>query len=338
MAFKLGQDFIDVLRLKKPFSYFFENPKFFHNKYGKIYYPLYNRFFPCRPEEHEIYNKDGMRMRTFFIRDFHLAFAPTLAQNDSKYFIWDRYNIGLNTHFYSHQCMLETMGNPDKRYGMLIESEAITPDDYKIFKKHRGLEKDFDLIFTYSAEILDKLDNARFVPFAASLWGNLCEKDNYTRKKALVSILASDKRMCELHKFRHDLAMKCKNITNVDTFGTFDGGQRVETMDEVLRDYRYNICLENDIRPYYFSERLIEVFANQTIPIYLGATEIDKFFNPDGIIKITTKSDIEKVLKQCTKEEYERRLPAVLDNYERAKKYVNSFDFMFENYLTEKHK
>ena len=94
-----------------------------------------------------------------------------------------------------------------------------------------------------------------------------------------------------------------------------------------------NICLENDVKPYYFSERLIETFANQTIPIYCGAVKIDEFFNPDGIIKISTKSDIEEVLKQCTKEEYERRLPAVLDNYERCKKYVNSFDYMFENYL-----
>ena len=290
MGFEFGQKVIDVLRCKRPFGYLFENKTFFHNAYGKMYYPVYNRVFTLRSDEHEIYNKDGILMRTFFIRDIHLSFCPTYSGNDSKYFIWDRYNIGLNTHFYSHQCMLETMGNPDKRYGMLIESEAITPQDYEIFDKHKGLEKDFDLIFTYSADILDKIDNARFVPFVGCLWGELCNPDNYLKKTKLVSILASDKCMCELHKFRYDLAMKCKKINNVDTFGTFDGGQRVETMDEVLRDYRYNICLENDIKPYYFSERLIECFANQTIPIYLGATEIDRFFNPEGIIKISTQT------------------------------------------------
>ena len=60
----------------------------------------------------------------------------------------------------------------------------------------------------------------------------------------------------------------------------------------------------------------------------------DKFFNIDGIIKFDTKSDIEKVLAQCTVEEYERRLPAVIENYERAKNYLNSFDYMYENFLS----
>lgn len=320
MNFRKGQDLIDIIRGKK-----------LQKKYIKKYYPpIYNVYSPISYKENDIYNKDGQKMRTFFIRDAQLAHLPYYA---SKYFIWDRYNFYLPVHFYTHNCMLETMGNPEKRYGMLIESESILPKDYKIFDKHKGLEKDFDLIFTYSARLLDKLDNARFVPFAANLYNGMSESDLYQNKTKNVSILATSKCACEMHKFRFDLAMKCKNIENVDTFGTFDGGPRVPFMKDVLRAYRYNICLENDVQPYYFSERLIETFSNQTIPVYLGAEKIDEFFNPDGIIKINTKTDIEEVLKQCTKEEYERRLPAVLDNYERAKKFVNCFDYMFENYL-----
>ena len=62
-------------------------------------------------------------------------------------------------------------------------------------------------------------------------------------------------------------------------------------------------------------------------------TQIDKFFNPDGIIRINTKSDIDKVLKMCTKEEYERRLPAVLDNYERVKEYTAPWDYLYLKYI-----
>ncbi|MBQ9688155.1 hypothetical protein IJV79_00805, partial [bacterium] len=279
----------------------------------------------------DIYNKDGQKMRTFFIRDMQLAHVST---SESKYFIWDRYNLFLKTHFYSHNCMLETVGNPDYRYGMLIESESIMPKDYEIFEKHKNLAKDFDLIFTYSAKLLDTLDNARFVPFAANLWTEYGASDLYKSKDKDVSILASKKCICDMHKFRYDIAMKCKNIKNVDTYGTFDGGEKLKTVDVVLEKYRYTICTENDIQPYYFSERLISAFANQVIPIYCGASKVGEFFNMDGIIQIDSKSDIEQVLKQCTKEEYERRLPAVLDNYERAKKYVSCFDYMFENYLS----
>ena len=35
-----------------------------------------------------------------------------------------------------------------------------------------------------------------------------------------------------------------------------------------------------------------------------------------------------------TKEEYERRLPAIKDNYERVKQYINPYNFMYEKYLT----
>ena len=157
--------------------------------------------------------------------------------------------------------------------------------------------------------------------------------DRYLHKEKNISMLSSKKCTCELHKFRIDLAKKCKTLGCVDTYGTFDGGPRVEAEEDAFKNYRFAICVENDIQPYYFTERLITLFALQTIPIYLGATEIDKFFNPDGIIKITKKSDIEKVLKQCTKEEYENRLSAVLDNYERSKKYTTPFNYMYEKYF-----
>lgn len=320
MGIKFVQNLIDKIRGKKIAKKYIDKP----------YQPIYNLYCTIDPREHDIYNKDGQKMRTFFIRDEQLAHTPFC---ESKYFIWDRFNFYLKTHFYTHDCMLETVGNPDKKYGILLESESIKPKDYLIFDKHKGLEKDFDLIFTYSAKLLDKLDNARLVPFAANLWGEAGEWDLHQKKTEDVSILSSNKIMCDMHKFRYDLAMKCKNIQNVHTFGNFDGGPRVKSIDEVLKTFRYNICLENDVQPYYFSERFISALSNQTIPIYLGATEIGKFFNPDGIIQITTKSDIEEVLKQCTKEEYERRLPAILDNYERCKKYFNAFDYMWEEYF-----
>jgi len=328
MRIKAVQEIIDILRGKKHEPEFLY--EFSHRQYGKIYMPYYNIFVKMLPDEPEIYNKEGFRMRTFFIRDIHFAHAPV---SKSKYFIWDRFNIGLNTYFYSHGAMLETMGNPDKRYGMLVESQGIVPGDYKIFEKNKGLNKDFDLIFTYSADILEKYDNARFVPFCAEVWNqNYIDSEAYKHKTKNVSILSSNKLMCDLHKFRYETALRCKREGLADTFGTFDGGNMCRLTD-TLNDYRFSICIENDISPFFFTERLTTALACGTIPIYLGASEIDKFFNPDGIIKITKSDDIKEVLKQCTKEEYENRISAVIDNMERAKKYYRVFDFMAENHL-----
>ena len=318
------QKIIDKIRGKN------SSPYFNHKIYGRIYYPIYNKAIQMSCAEPEIFNKNGQKMRTFFYRDAIMAYG--LGQM-SDYFCWDRYNFGLPIHFYSHCSMLETMGKPDKKYGMLIESESIEPLGYEIFKKYKGIEKDFDMIFTYSYELLNKLDNAKFVPFCSAPWNaNMMYPEAYKNKTKNISIASSNKKMCNLHKFRFEVANICKKENLADTFGTFDGGKFVP-IDETLRDYRYSICIENDDAPYFFTEKITSAFVAQTIPIYLGASKIDELFNPDGIIKITDKTDIRGVLKQCTKEEYERRLPAIKDNYERVKQFINPYNYMYEKYL-----
>lgn len=323
---------IKVFSYKKKLKEKIVSQNFLNTNYGKVYFPHYNLCVKPSNQEPEIYNNAGQRMRTFFLRDCHLAADPT---QQSQYFVWDKFNVGLDVHFYSHQAMLETMGHPKHKFGFLIETEAIVPQDYEIFDTHPGLAAEFDLIFTTSKRILNTVSNARFVPMNSSLYnGTFATSTIHQQKNQMISIVSSDKKFCPLHLFRYNLAHQCKQENLCDTFGTFDGGPLVN-IDTTLRNYRFSICIENTQSPYLFTERLICAFANQCIPIYLGATEIDKFFNPDGIIKITTKDDIKKVLKICTVDEYERRLPAVLDNYQRAKQYVNPWDYMYEKYIKE---
>lgn len=316
--------------------------------YGNIRTPYYAQW-AISSNEPVIYNCDGQRMRSFFLRDRLLSAIPTYMQ--SKYFLWDRYNLGLKTHFYSHNSMLETMGKPDKRYGIMFESEAVVPRDYQIFKKYKGLEKDFDAIFTYCEEILETIPNAKFYPSCASSWygfelgGGEISDTAYLRKTKNVSIMASNKSETKYHKFRRAVAFKLKSIRESDTFGNFDKkgtyviapGQMPDKLESALRDYRFSFAIENDVKPYFFTEKLISCFAAMTIPIYLGATQIDKFFNPDGIIKISL-NDIDKVediVKSCTEKEYNNRLEAVKDNFERAKAFFNANDWLFENYFAK---
>ena len=329
MRFPFLQKVIDILRFKRQRYY----KHIRHRKYGKVYLPYYDYSSEMSNFDRPIYNKDGKRMRTFFLRDVLFANKPTAGE--SKYFIWDRFNYGVDIHFYSHRSMLETVGKPVRKYGLLIESESIIPEDYELFEKHKGLDKDFDLIFTYSAKLLDKYDNARFVPFCGRIfYKEDIKPDAHLSKTKNISILSSNKLMCDMHKLRYDIAHKCKREHLADTYGTFDGGNFVNIVD-TLNDYRYTICIENDIKPYFFTERITTAFATGTIPIYYGATEIDKFFNPDGIIKFNKNDDISKILKQCTKEEYERRLPAIIDNMQRVQEYFSCSDYMAEHYLTD---
>lgn len=300
--------------------------------YGYIYLPQYEHKHKIKTISSNLYNEYGEKLDEFFLRG-NIFCDP---QRLSRYFVFDRYNFALKTHFYAHRSMLETFGEPEKRFGLLIEPPTILPKAYNMFDKFKGIEKDFDGIFTYHAPFLEKFDNAKFVPLYASTYGcEFVEDSWYKNKTQNVSILSSNKQMCKMHKYRYSVAMLCKENNLCDTFGTFDGGQPVRLQD-TIRDYRFSIQIENFIAPYYFTERIIAPFSQQTIPIYFGATEIDQFFNPDGIIKITKNSDIEKVIKSCTKEEYESRIPAILDNYERAKQYANSWDYLYLKYFKNK--
>lgn len=272
-------------------------------------------------------------METYFIKNRHSRHAP--FGHEGKYFFWDRYNYGLDTHFYGPEAMTGTLGKPAVKYGMLTESRTIVPKDYEVFHRNRGLEKDFRYIFTYDDRILNEIENARFYPVAAGIWNSEMREGRYREKDRDLSILSSDKVMCALHRFRLELARLCKREGLADTFGRFDGGGYVEKVDETLNRYRFSMIIENDVSDYYFSERLTSCFAAQTVPVYLGARRIGDFFNTDGMILLGSADleEAEGLIAECTRERYEAMLPAVLDNYERVKEYVNMQDYLYEHYL-----
>ncbi len=280
-----------------------------------------------------IYNAKGQLLETYFIKNRHSQHAP--FGHEGKYFFWDRYNYGLDTHFYGPEAMAGTLGKPRVKYGMLTESRTIVPKDYEVFRRHKGLEKEFRYIFTYDDRILNEIENSRFYPVAAGIWNREMREGLSAAKDRDLSILSSDKIMCELHRFRLELARMCKREALADTFGKFDGGRYVESVDETLDRYRFSLIIENDVSDYYFSERLTSCLAAQTVPVYLGARRITDFFNGDGMIllKGPDPEEVRQKIKECTRERYEAMLPAVLDNYNRVQEYVNMQDYLYEHYI-----
>lgn len=329
----------------------------FENRLGldtspRQFLPFYNPYVPVPTSVYpEIFNKYGERMEIFFISDREMAHE--LNNVNSRYIIWDRYNFGNETHFYSHNEIFRTVGKPKRKFAFMLEPRSINPGSYKNVLEHRDyVEKNFDLLFTFDAQLLSTIKNARLALFGANVWygfnlkgtgkrkeGFTISPENYKRKTKNFSIISSAKEYCPMHLVRKKLAFKCKNESLADTFGKFDGGAYCE-IELPFENYRYSIAVENNIEPFYFTEKILNCFAAQTIPIYLGATEIGRFFNADGIIQIKLEDcdHIENILKRCTVEEYERRLPAVLDNFNRAMRATTQtrFDDLYVQYIRGK--
>ena len=310
-------------------------------EYGTFYAPYYNVTLPFSGTPN-YYSADGRKLDGFFQRDVVSAHIPYSA---SKYFFWDRFNYSLPTHFYAHGAMLETMGRPDRRYGMFVESEGIIPEHYAIFRRFAGIEKDFDAVFTFSETLLNTLPNAKFFLFPAVIWYSKeeCngEKDPaemsdlaWQKKEKDVSMLCSARKLTPMQLVRHRFANDAARSGKVDVFGTFSkkgGGVKFKSM--TLEKYRFQIVVENDIRPFYFTEKIMDCFASMTIPVYLGAPKIGDFFNADGIITIQKDTPVESIIRQCTESEYIRRLDAVRDNYKRSLKYLNMDDRFYEEFF-----
>jgi hypothetical protein len=126
--------------------------------------------------------------------------------------------------------------------------------------------------------------------------------------------------------------MQCKTNQLADIYGRFNGGKYFETY-EPYSDYFFSIVIENEITPYGFTEKITNCFNTMTVPVYLGATKIDDLFNPDGIIRFSMNDDIGNVVKQCTKEFYEKRIPAIIDNFYRVNSGKSANDIIYEYYL-----
>jgi len=310
-----------------------------HKIYGQFYVPRYNLTVPFDSTPAELYNKNGGRLECVYLRDDLSAHTPYFH---SERAFFDRFNFALKKHFYSQVNLFEQCGNPECKYAFFAESEAILPETYDVFDKNKGLEKDFDFVFTFSEKLLNSLPNARFVPYCTAPWygtekyGGILTPEAYKNKTKNISIIASRQNSSEYHKFRIAVAKKCKELNLADTYGSFDGGPFLDKIDHVYAPYRYVIVIENDIKPYYFTEKITSCFAAMAIPIYLGATKIGNFFNEDGIIKLSV-ADFDNLglfLKQCTEENYLSRLDAVKDNYNRVLKHFNVFDnFIYDKYL-----
>jgi hypothetical protein len=327
---------------KTPYILYRKNAKAYEN----IYIPIYKPNVRLCSVEPEIYNRKGERVRVMFLRD---RYRPDASSQTSNLIYWDKYNFELPLHLYTHGRMLETMGTPRHRFGALVETKGIKPNSYNIFKDYQGLEKDFDLIFTYDEKLLNEIPNARFVPFCADIklftrdfimlpnLEDIFQQNLFYEKTKNISMLSSAKKLCDLHLKRIATALKLKNNPKVDTFGTFDGGCIVDPYD-TLKDYRYSIIFENEISPYCFTEKLTNCFATQTVPIYIGASKIHEFFDQDAIIRVDESEidNMEYIINQCNEADYLSRKNAIMKNFITVQKFANNEDYMYNTYIKNK--
>ena len=273
-----------------------------------------------------------MKKVSFNLKDTSFAHdRSTVAGKVSKYIIWDRSCADYQgVTFYTNEQIYNCNTPRERSYGILYESKALIP---KVFKKAMKVMDRFHHIFTYDPDLLNLNPLVfKFIP-AGGIWiggeyggGTLGIKT----KNKLVSMTSSGKKSCRLHRFRYKLYKKLsKKKLPVDLFGL----EKWVQISRTLEDYMFSIVIENNSIDNYFTEKLLNCFAVGTVPIYLGCRNIGKFFNRDGIIEVSRKTNFKKLVHKLNSKEYFDRIEAIRENFLLCKHYEIIEDYIFENYF-----
>jgi len=144
-------------------------------------------------------------------------------------------------------------------------------------------------------------------------------------------MVASNKNQIPGHIYRTLWTQKLQG--KLDFFGR--GFKEIEKKEYALNDYMFSVAIENNgfgmASENYFTEKLIDCFATGTIPIYFGCSNIETFFNPDGVIQLDYTFDPSSL----TEDLYYSKMDAIKENFERCHQYYPGEDYMYVNYLKD---
>jgi hypothetical protein len=176
----------------------------------------------------------------------------------------------------------------------------------------------FSCILTWSKEVLDACPNAILFPFGMSfLWEQpeFFENIKLEDKKLKVFFVCGNKQMVEGHKFRHKVYEQKDKITIPSTWiYTCPSEEKLEH----FKDSMFHVAVENVKKENFFTEKIIDAFLTRTVPVYRGCTNLDQFFDMDGVITFDTEDELVQILNSLTEEDYLKRKEAIETNYKLA--------------------
>lgn len=241
-----------------------------------------------------------------------------------KYVEWIKEGESAPISVYIDNALIGSTPNPNKKnYAWILESSAIIPEVIDWVKNNISrLEEDFELIFTHDERLLSLSPKFKEIITNSVPW--VTQPKIYTKSKNL-SMIASHKRMCSGHHYRHEILNKYRSY--LDHFGW--GFGNLPHKEDALRDYRFSIAMENDNYDNIFTEKITDCFVTGTIPVFWGMPSIGKFFNTDGIIILDENFNIDSL----TPDLYFSKKEAMEDNFERSLNLPIAEDYMYQNYI-----
>ena len=212
-----------------------------------------------------------------------------------------------------------------KNYAWLCESRTINRGLYEWCENNiEYLKSNFKYVFTHDLELAKKSEIFKLTQCSGKSFIDINDANIYEKNK-LVSMIASNKTMCDEHMFRQKMIHKFYG--KCDHFGR--GFREIPNVLDGLKDYYFSFVFENATYSNMFTEKITNCFMCGTIPIYYGMENIGDFFNSDGIIRLDDDFNIDDLSIDL----YNEKINAINDNFERAKSLLIAEDYIYLNYI-----
>ena len=185
----------------------------------------------------------------------------------------------------------------------------------------------FDVILTWDDKVLNNCDNALFLPFGHT-WLKPDQYNKPNNKIFELSHLCGNLKKSYGHQLRHELIDR-KNEIKISTnfYQTIGDRHNIEDArfgkEKVFSNSQLGIAIENFSHRNWFSEKILDCFLLKTIPIYWGCSNIDDFFNPEGIIKFENVDDLIYKINHLDKDFYNSKKEIINENWKLASSFVN---------------
>ncbi|HBJ33716.1 MAG TPA: hypothetical protein DDZ51_02915 [Planctomycetaceae bacterium] len=137
-------------------------------------------------------------------------------------------------------------------------------------------------------------------------------------------MIASAKKTTVGHRLRHQVAKW--SITHSPDLALFGSGYRpLSNKIDGHAPFSFSVVIENSRAAGYFTEKLVDSFLTLSLPIYWGAPDISHFFDTRGMICCNSEKDLQLAVKRVSTDDYQKCLPYLLENRQRARGYAGLY-------------
>lgn len=191
------------------------------------------------------------------------------------------------------------------------------PGSSRAFVERPKLARRFPWILTHDARLLDRGGPYVEFPFGTSWVSRVAERpEPFTKTKRVSFVGAPHKNAKGGHVLRNAVAEAMLRRPDVECFGR--GIRWIDSKLDGLAEYSFSIAIENCDQDYYFTEKIVDCFLTDTVPIYWGCAGIERYFDHRGMIRFRSLDELLEILPTLNSSRYAELLPYVRANRQKA--------------------